>query len=31
MKYDKVHNIYKKLIAIQEIDPTLVSINCDHL
>ncbi|KAK2187952.1 hypothetical protein NP493_149g04059 [Ridgeia piscesae] len=27
MKYDKVHNIYKKLIAIQEIDPTLAYIH----
>lgn len=26
MKYDKVHNIYNKLLAIEDIDPTLVYI-----
>ena len=25
MKYEKVHNIYKRLLAIEDIDPTLVS------
>ena len=26
MKYEKVHGIYKKLLVVQDIDPTLVSI-----
>ncbi|XP_071113458.1 cleavage stimulation factor subunit 3-like [Haliotis cracherodii] len=26
MKYDKVHNIYKKMIAIEDVDPTLAYI-----
>lgn len=26
MKYEKVHSIYNRLLAIEDIDPTLVSV-----